>query len=31
VGFRPSTVLRDHFSRVLGTTPRAYRDSFARR
>ena len=31
VGFRSSTVLRDHFSRVLGTTPRAYRQSFARR
>lgn len=28
VGFRSSTVLRDHFARVLGTTPRAYRSSF---
>jgi transcriptional regulator GlxA family with amidase domain len=30
VGFRSSTVLRDRFSRVLGTTPRAYRQSFAK-
>jgi transcriptional regulator GlxA family with amidase domain len=30
VGFRSSTVLREHFSRVLGTAPRAYRQSFAR-
>jgi transcriptional regulator GlxA family with amidase domain len=30
VGFGSSTVLRDRFSRVLGTTPRAYRQSFAR-
>ena len=28
VGFRSSTVLRDHFSRLLGTTPSAYRQSF---
>jgi transcriptional regulator GlxA family with amidase domain len=31
VGFQSSTVLRDHFSRRLGTTPRAYRVSFARK
>jgi transcriptional regulator GlxA family with amidase domain len=31
VGFGSSTVLRDHFARLLGTTPRAYRQSFARR
>jgi transcriptional regulator GlxA family with amidase domain len=30
VGLRSSTVLRDHFARVLGTTPGAYRQSFAR-
>jgi len=30
VGFRSSTVLRDQFSRVLGTTPRTYRQSFSR-
>src|SRR5262249_6611359 len=30
VGFRSSTVLREHFSRILETTPRAYRQSFAR-
>jgi transcriptional regulator GlxA family with amidase domain len=29
VGFRSSTVLRDHFSRALGISPRAYRQSFA--
>jgi transcriptional regulator GlxA family with amidase domain len=29
VGFRSSTVLRDHFVRVLETTPQAYRQSFA--
>jgi len=28
VGFRSSTVLRDHFTRILGTSPRAYRASF---
>ena len=30
VGLQSSTVLRDHFARVLGTTPGAYRQSFAR-
>jgi transcriptional regulator GlxA family with amidase domain len=30
VGFRSSTVLRDHFARILGTPPGAYRQSFAR-
>jgi transcriptional regulator GlxA family with amidase domain len=30
VGFRSSTVLREHFSRVLGTTPKAYKQSFVR-
>jgi transcriptional regulator GlxA family with amidase domain len=29
VGFQSSTVLRDHFARVLGITPGAYRRSFA--
>ena len=31
VGFRSSAVLREHFSGVLGTTPRAYRHSFSQR
>jgi transcriptional regulator GlxA family with amidase domain len=30
VGFQSSTVLRHQFARVLGTTPRAYKQSFAR-
>ncbi len=30
VGFRSSTVLREQFARVLGTSPKAYRLSFAR-
>jgi transcriptional regulator GlxA family with amidase domain len=30
VGLRSSTVLRDHFARILGTTPGGYRQSFAR-
>jgi transcriptional regulator GlxA family with amidase domain len=30
VGLRSSTVLRDHFARVLGPTPGGYRQSFAR-
>jgi transcriptional regulator GlxA family with amidase domain len=29
VGLRSSTVLREHFSRVLGTSPKAYRRSFS--
>lgn len=29
VGLRSSTVLRDHFGRILGTTPGGYRQSFA--
>jgi transcriptional regulator GlxA family with amidase domain len=29
-GFQSSTVLRDHFARILGTTPRAYREAFRR-
>jgi transcriptional regulator GlxA family with amidase domain len=29
VGFRSSTVLREHFSRTLGTSPRAYRRAFS--
>jgi transcriptional regulator GlxA family with amidase domain len=31
VGFRSSTVLREQFARVLGTTPSAYRQAFALR
>jgi transcriptional regulator GlxA family with amidase domain len=30
-GFNSSTSLREHFARVVGTSPRAYRDSFRKR
>jgi transcriptional regulator GlxA family with amidase domain len=30
-GFSTSTSLREHFARVVGTTPRAYRNAFRRR